>query len=208
VRFRQGAPIKGGGLHQRSENQPRQNYEAGRKHLASLARTRRNNVMGSRFPLAPSSCSHILATRIPRLRSCRFVVKSRRRFRSIFVLQNRTLVRGKWPQVRHPCQKQPSTKSATRDSAKKKSGFPKIFGGCTFQPFRPACAKSARRRRSVVRLPRERMDLIIPERITGTSLNLPDKSVFFRARSKMVTNASCKAFDQKKLRDGRSSASG
>jgi hypothetical protein len=82
---------------------------------------------------------------------------SRLRFRAIFALQYARLVFGMCPHFVHPCQKQPSTKTATRLCGKKKSGTPGMLCWRNFQPPIPRRTRIALKRISVVLLPADRM---------------------------------------------------
>ena len=74
-------------------------------------------------------------------------------------LPKRAVVRGHRRVRGQPCQKQPSTNTATRSRRKTKSGLPKTRAWCR-QPVMPRSCMSAMRRSSVARLPRERMSAI------------------------------------------------
>jgi hypothetical protein len=69
-------------------------------------------------------CSHTRRTRHLALRSCALTFRSRSRFVAIFFFQNFLLVAGSRKHLGHPCQKHPSTNTATRSSRKTKSGLP------------------------------------------------------------------------------------
>lgn len=70
-----------------------------------------------------SSCSHTRKTRQPAARSARVTSRSRAWLRAIFSRQNFALFFGFVPCLGHPCQKQPSTKTASFSRGKTKSGF-------------------------------------------------------------------------------------
>ncbi len=111
-------------------------------------------------------CSHMRTTVQPRCFSSRVIRRSRRRFRSIFGIQYASLLcgmrkhRGQW------CQKQPSTKSATRSRRKTKSGLPGR-SGCRRQPVMPSARRIWTKRCSVDAFPLERMRDIAYERCSG-----------------------------------------
>jgi hypothetical protein len=65
----------------------------------------------------------------PSFRSFRLTRRSRRRFETIFGFQKSVLLFDGRLQRGQPCQKHPSTKSATRDFGQAKSGLPAI-GHC------------------------------------------------------------------------------
>lgn len=132
----------------------------------------------------PSSCSQKRRTVRPVARSALVVLRSRRRLRTIFAFQKAALVLGRWPQRGQPCQKQPSTKTASRASRKKKSGRPGTSSACNFQPVTRARTKASRSRRSVVLLPRPRTARIAEERTGETPTNSPPSSLRRRTRSK------------------------
>jgi len=70
------------------------------------------------------SCSQILTTRHPCARSARFTFLSLARFPFNFLCQKPRLCRGCVPCFGQPCQKHPSTKTATRCLRNAKSGLP------------------------------------------------------------------------------------
>jgi hypothetical protein len=130
-----------------------------------------------------NSHSQTETTLYPADRTARLTNRSRCLFRSIFFLQNAALVFGKCPHFGQPCQKQPSTNTATLDLTKTKSGFPGSSLLCIVQPRRPAPTSIARSRRSVVWLPVDLIAPIVLERATGTFSKLPVGSSAFRIRS-------------------------
>jgi hypothetical protein len=77
--------------------------------------------------LASSSCPQILITCHPCPSNVLVTSRSRFLFASSFFFQNALLLAGRVPCFGHPCQKQPSTKTATRTDRKTKSGLPNIF---------------------------------------------------------------------------------
>src|ERR1035437_1083190 len=72
-----------------------------------------------------SSCSQIRTTRQPARRSVRVTSRSRARLPDSFRRQNARLFLGLVARFGQPCQKQPSTKTASRAFGKTKSGLPK-----------------------------------------------------------------------------------
>jgi hypothetical protein len=88
---------------------------------ASAARRRFTNRASFRFD---SACSQILTTRHPLAFSARFTRRSLARFPFNFRSQNRRFWRGSVPCRGQPCQKHPSTKTATRRPRNAKSGLP------------------------------------------------------------------------------------
>ena len=92
--------------------------------LRTLARTR----AGLR-----NSCSQIRITRQPSFRKVRVTSRSRIRFPKSFFVQKSRLLAGVLECFRQPCQKQPSTKTASRCSRNVKSGFPRS-DECRRQP--------------------------------------------------------------------------
>ncbi len=83
-----------------------------------------------------SSCSQILSTFQPRLLNSLVTSRSREVFFASFSRQNLRFVAGRFECLGHPCQKHPSTKTASLRVLKKKSGFPKSLG-CLLQPLMP-----------------------------------------------------------------------
>ena len=73
------------------------------------------------------------------------------------------LVAGGWWCSGHPCQKQPSTKMVSLRAGKMKSGIDPINLDWDVHPVRPASDIMAASRISVVRLPWERIALMIPD---------------------------------------------
>jgi len=66
---------------------------------------------------------------------------SRSLFLLIFTFKNEALVFGKYPHLGHPCQKQPSIKTARFSLGKKKSGLPGNSFGRILQPLMDALAR-------------------------------------------------------------------
>lgn len=111
------------------------------------------------------------------------VVLSLLRFRSIFAFQKALFDRGRCPQLGHPCQKQPSTNTASLWAGKRKSGLPIIPLGLIFHPWTPARTNANRNRRSVVRLSLPRTARIAEERSGAVPANLPPGSFDLNERS-------------------------
>src|SRR5260221_8569909 len=103
-----------------------------------------------------SAHSHTRSTRQPALRNVRVTVRSRCAFRPSFAAHHAARVAGFVAWRGQPCQKQPSTNTASFAARKRKSGLPKT-GALRRQPVMPCSRISAMRRSSVARLPRERM---------------------------------------------------
>ncbi len=95
----------------------------------------------------------------PALRSERVTFRSRSVFRASFAFQNARFPAGIVPCLAQPCQKQPSTNTATRSRRKTKSGLPKT-GAFRRQPVMPCARISAMSRSSVARFPLERIAAI------------------------------------------------
>jgi hypothetical protein len=98
----------------------------------------------------------------PARRSCWETLESRRIFASIFSLQNFVLLRGRYLHE-HPCQKHPSTNTATFRLGHAKSGRPTI-GQCFRYPRIPEAQRTRPNANSVVRLPLERTEAMIFDR--------------------------------------------
>lgn len=118
-----------------------------------------------------SSHSQILITWYPSARAARRRRRSRHRFRPIFAAQYAVFVLGMWPQRGQPCQKQPSTNTATFARGKIKSGEPTSFCERVVHSLTPARTSIARRRHSVVRLPREMIARMFQLRSGGGGAN-------------------------------------
>lgn len=110
--------------------------------------------------LLPSSlrslCSHTLRTRMSMARRSRATRRARLLFPSTLDLQYPRFPLGSRRHLGHPCQKHPSTKSATRALLNQKSGWPRIARGWSRQPFTSALTSANRRRPSVDLFPTER----------------------------------------------------
>lgn len=90
--------------------------------------------------------------------------RSLRRFVWILSRQKAAFVRGRYLQEQ-PCQKQPSTKTATLRAGQAKSGLP-LTGQCLRYPLRPAAQSNLPSGNSVVVLPREWIAAMILDRIS------------------------------------------
>jgi hypothetical protein len=113
-----------------------------------------------------SSCCQIRRMRQPLPERVPMTIRSRRRFRSSFAAQNSRLFTGMEPWAGHPCQKQPSTKTASRARRNTKSGLPKTFARLR-QPVILWSRKIDTNRNSVARFPRLFTRPIISDRLAG-----------------------------------------
>ena len=120
-----------------------------------------------------SECSQTLTTLQPRFRSNLDTSRSRALFREILGVQKPWRDLGIRQCQRQPCQKQPSTKTATRSRRNTKSGLP---GNdcCRRQPLIPCARKMDISFNSVSLFPFERTSAITSERFlllhtSGTS---------------------------------------
>jgi hypothetical protein len=107
-----------------------------------------------------TSCSHILTTPTPSCIRARLTARPRAIFPAIFASQYALFCLGIRKQLLQPCQKQPSTKTATFFLANQKSGTPGNSLACNFQPRTRARTSLMRRVSSVDRFPLERTLLI------------------------------------------------
>ena len=89
-------------------------------YLNAHSKRRRRRDSFSRF----NSCCQMRSTRQPACRNTRETKRSRALFRIIFSRQYDLLLCGGCECFRQPCQKQPSTNTASRNLGKIKSGFP------------------------------------------------------------------------------------
>jgi hypothetical protein len=105
--------------------------------------------------LRASSCCQTRRTFHPLSRSVLVTKRSRALFAASFFSQNLRFVAGTVPCFGHPCQKHPSTNTASRAPGNRKSGFPKRLGWRR-QPLRVHRRKNAARATSVRLLPRPR----------------------------------------------------
>src|SRR5260370_10944685 len=103
-----------------------------------------------------SRCSHTLIVLIPFAFSSRATPRARFLFPSIFDRQYLRFALGSRRHRGHPCQKQPSTKTATRRFGNQKSGCPVTRRGCICQPLIPRLTRASLNRLSVERLPIDR----------------------------------------------------
>ena len=106
--------------------------------LSNARKSRR--AMRLQFLLFESSHSHTRTTCQPSARSVRITSQSRFLFRANFAAHHSVRVFGKGAcfGFGHPCQKQPSTKTARFCCGNAKSGLPKM-GRCRRQPLIPFC---------------------------------------------------------------------
>jgi hypothetical protein len=141
------------------------------------------------FPLA-SECSQIRMTTTPERFNLRELAMSRCLFRIIFVFQNARRVFGTCPQRGHPCQKQPSTKTASFLCLKKKSGLPGRSIAWRRQPEIFERTNAIRRASSVDLLFFPRIAAIVRDRTSGTLRNLPAGNFSLRFLSKVSRNLS------------------
>lgn len=117
-------------------------------------------VARAKFALARTSCSQSLITLMPSLERRRLTSLSRAIFRAILVSQYGRFCFGIRKHSSQPCQKQPSTNTATDSIGNQKSGIPAICRAWSFHPLMPALTSSMRSLSSVERFPRERTLLI------------------------------------------------
>lgn len=103
---------------------------------------------------------------------------SRRLFVSILLRQNSVLVRGRYLQEQ-PCQKQPSTKTASFRPGHAKSGLP-ATGQCLRYPLMPAAQRSFASGSSVVVLPREWTAAMILDRTSFATWSTMHHLQFYR----------------------------
>ena len=136
-----------------------------RSHLNRTARIIRDNVRSS-----PILHSHTRSTLHPAFRSFRATLASLRRFDTILDLQNVRLLFDGRLQRGHPCQKHPSTNSATFDFGHAKSGFP-ATGHCFLNPRIPRLRSKASILRSVVP-PKVRTEAMIFDRTSRDTLSI------------------------------------
>jgi hypothetical protein len=114
--------------------------------------------------------SHIRKTTQPDARSARETARSRCAFRASFAVQKATRVFGVRPWRGHPCQKQPSTNTASFAARKTKSGLPGS-GASRRQPVMRCSRSNAMSRNSVAWFPRERTRDIRSERSATVSVS-------------------------------------
>lgn len=125
-----------------------------------MRRTQTSSTAGLR------SCCQMRSTRQPPFRRRRFTFRSLLLFRASFSAQKRLFVLGILAWTAHPCQKQPSTKTANRCCRNTKSGRP---GRCCLrrQPVIEYLRKIVISRSSVERFPAARTRDITAERFSG-----------------------------------------
>jgi hypothetical protein len=128
-----------------------------------IFRARRNLAKVRLARALPNSCSQIRITCHPADRSTRFTCRSRARFLAILATQYLRLLAGSRARVRWPCQKAPSTNTATFCVRNTKSGRP---GSRAWRrhPAIFATRNNATSRNSVDRLPRPRIAAMTAER--------------------------------------------
>lgn len=132
-----------------------------RDHALALCNAR--SILTSalaKFARTRSSCSQSLITLMPFAERRRLTSFPRATFRAILASQYGRFCFGILKQSLQPCQKQPSTKTATDSIGNQKSGIPVISRGWSFHPLTPALTSSMRNLSSVERLPRARTLLI------------------------------------------------
>ena len=117
--------------------------------------------------------SRMRTTLYPALDNCLVTSLSRFMFLSIFARQNFRFDFGRrfFVHSLHPCQKQPSTKTASLHDGNTKSGCPVSFEFLR-QPVIPYSRKSAMSRNSVLEFPFERIFDIISERFSFDTLSI------------------------------------
>jgi hypothetical protein len=103
-----------------------------------------------------SVCSHTLKTRMPSARSRAATLRARLLLPAILETQYLRFAFGSLRHWEHPCQKQPSTKIATRCVGNQKSGCPGMEPGCISHPLISALTRTSLNRFSVERLPFDR----------------------------------------------------
>ena len=122
----------------------------------------RTNLKLEIFPFV-SACSQIRTTCHPSDRNVRDTSRSRALFRASFARQNSPFCFGNVPCRGHPCQKQPSTNTATRSLQNTKSGFPNTRC-CRRHPVIPSRRNHRASATSVSRFPLERTRAITSDR--------------------------------------------
>ena len=123
-------------------------------------------------PVPPqSSCSQNLMTFQPQVRSERFTSPSRCTFLATFRFQYARFDAGMRQCCGQPCQKHPSTNTATRRDGKTKSGLP-INGNPRLHPLTPCCLKMSSMASSVLRLPLKRTCAMTRDLTDGGMLSM------------------------------------
>ena len=125
--------------------------------------------------LTDSSCCQMRSTRHPRLLSVRTTRRSRALLRVSLSAQNASLFRGCVACFGQPCQKHPSTKSASRTFPKAKSGFPNR-AAWRRQPTILLRRKIETKASSVALLPRPRTRDMISERFEREKMSMEPTS--------------------------------
>src|SRR5262249_17326876 len=98
--------------------------------------------------------------------------RSRVLLRATFFVQYSWLELGARRHAGQPCQKQPSTNTATRRSSKTKSGHPATSLACMRHPRIPDRTRRARNTRSVHRLPVDFPAAMVRERTDAETLSI------------------------------------
>jgi hypothetical protein len=128
------------------------NLDQARSCVAAFTRLRAR-VSASRVR---TSCSQILSTLTPWRRSSLFTALALRTLPMILLSQYSWFCWGMRRQRLQPCQKHPSTNTATRSEANQKSGTPGISLGCSLHPRIPDLISAILTRTSVDRFPFDR----------------------------------------------------
>lgn len=131
-------------------------------HPRRLVRNSMAREMRRRVAARETAHSFTRITVHPARRKCWDTRRSRRWLFSILSRQNLVFVLGKYLQ-RHPCQKQPSTNTATLSLGHAKSGLPSTVH-CLRYPRRPADQSRCPNACSVDRFPAERTAAMILDR--------------------------------------------
>ena len=121
-------------------------------------------------PFPFKSCSQKRRTAHFRVRNSSDWTESRSMFREILRSQYARFATGNVPHFAHPCQKHPSTKTASFARGKAKSGLPKM-AKCRRQPVTLAARKASTSAPSVERFPRDRTADIMRERTVGLKMS-------------------------------------
>ena len=144
------------------------------------ARITRRAVPGHRF--FPSAHSHTRSTVQPARRSVRVTSRSRAALRENFAAQKAARVAGCVACRGQPCQKHPSTNTATRSLRKTKSGFPNTRA-FRRQPVISCARSSAIIRSSVAAFPLPRMRAITALRFTLVKMSATSRGGYAPAGS-------------------------
>ena len=139
--------------------------------VVGSARRSHTTLAMRRAARSMSSCSHSRTTSQPSDSSAPVVLRSRARLSATFVSQYRAFVRDRVQWSGQPCQKHPSTNTATRRAGNTTSGRtgldPETRMGISTRNLRPARCNSDRSRSSG-RVSRRRFARMMPRRISGT----------------------------------------